>query len=99
MPRMVETDAMPTTTLERVQEVLMRVLHVPSTVFTHPARLDELAAVDSLSLAEIAAALDEEFGIEVDGDRLTTGLSVPQIAALVEEAMAAPAPGRVTPSS
>ncbi len=80
------------TTTARVRDVLMRVLRVPASMFAHPARLDEIAAVDSLSLAELAAALDEEFAIAIDGERLTSGLSLPQIVTLVEEARPATAP-------
>ncbi len=75
------------TTTERVRSVLERVLQVRASALESSARLDEMAAVDSLSLAELAAALDEEFAIEVAGERLTTGLSVPQVVALVEEAL------------
>ena len=78
-------------TTERVRDVLTRVLRVPPTMFASPARLDAIAAVDSLSLAELAAALDEEFAIEIDGERLTAGLSLPQLVALVEEAQGAAA--------
>lgn len=82
---------MPESTTERVKALLMRVLRVPASMFATPARLDEIAAVDSLSLAELAAALDEEFAIEIDGERLTAGLSLPQVASLVDEALRAKA--------
>lgn len=84
---MVLTSAMQATTVERVRRVLADVLQVPSRMLASPGRLDEMAAVDSLSLAELAAALDEEFGIAIDGERLTTGLSVADIVALVEAAL------------
>jgi acyl carrier protein len=50
------------------------------------ARLADLAQLDSLSLAEIAAALDEEFGIRVPGDDLTTVQTVAELSAVVERA-------------
>ena len=78
---------MQASTDERVKRVLMDVLSVPASMLARRARLDEIAAVDSLSLAEVAAALDEEFAIEVAGDEMTTGLSVPDIVALVEDAL------------
>lgn len=84
-----------TGTVERVKTVLMQVLRIPASALEYAARLDEIAPVDSLSLAELAAALDEEFGVELDGEGMTTGLSVSQIVTLVEEAQrrAVPKPG------
>jgi acyl carrier protein len=72
------------TTEERVRGVLERVLRVPATAAVASARLDEIAPVDSLSLAELAAALDEEFAVEVPGEKLTTALSVPALVALID---------------
>ena len=72
------------TTLERVQSVVASVLRVPAEKVTPTAVLSEIAALDSLSLAEIAAALDEEFRIYVPSDDLTAVQSVGDLAALVE---------------
>ena len=72
------------TTLERVQSVVASVLRVPAEKVTPTAVLSEIAALDSLSLAEIAAALDEEFRIYVPSDDLTLVQSVRDLAALVE---------------
>ena len=72
------------TTLERVQSVVANVLRVPAEKVTPTAVLSEIAALDSLSLAEIAAALDEEFRIYVPSDDLTLVQSVRDLAALVE---------------
>jgi len=66
------------------------VLRVPAESVIGDARLTELAELDSLSLAEIAAALDEEFGIHVPGDDLTTVQTVAELAAVVERAPARP---------
>ena len=70
---------------ERVRGVLERVLRLPAKAAVASAPLDEIAPVDSLSLAELAAALDEEFAVEVPGERLTTYLSVPALVALIDE--------------
>jgi acyl carrier protein len=72
------------TTLERVQSVVASVLRVPAEKVTPTAVLSEIAALDSLSLAEIAAAHDEEFRIYVPSDDLTVVQSVRDLAALVE---------------
>jgi acyl carrier protein len=76
---------------ERVREVLERILGVPRESAVDSARLDELAPLDSLSLAELASALDQEFSIEVPGENLTTSLSVAELTALVDEARSAAA--------
>jgi acyl carrier protein len=73
-------------TLERVQHVVASVLRVPRETVTPSALLSEIAALDSLSLAEIAAALDEEFRTRVPSDDLTAVQSVRDLAALVERA-------------
>ena len=59
-------------TLERVQQIVASVLRVPPATVTPTARLVDLAELDSLSLAEIASALDDEFAIRVPADDLTT---------------------------
>jgi acyl carrier protein len=75
-------------TEERVQQVVASVLRVPPASVVPAARLVELAPLDSLSLAEIAAALDEEFGVRVPGDDLT---AVQTVADLVDVVARAPA--------
>jgi acyl carrier protein len=71
---------------ERVQAVLEAVLGVPRESITAAARLDELAPLDSLSLAELASALDREFGVLIPGEDLTTSLRVADLESIVEEA-------------
>ncbi len=73
-------------TIERVRQVVASVLRVPAESVIGDARLTELAELDSLSLAEIAAALDEEFGVRVPGDDLTTVQTVAELAAVVDRA-------------
>ena len=74
------------TILERVQHVVAAVLHVPLGTVTPSALLSEIAALDSLSLAEIAAALDDEFRTRVPSDDLTAVQTVGELATLVERA-------------
>ncbi len=71
--------------LERVQSILANVLQVPVVSVTADATLADLAALDSLKLVEILAALDDEFRTHVPGDGLTTVTSVGELARLIEE--------------
>ncbi len=73
-------------TLKRVQQVVASVLRVPVQTVTPSALLSEIAALDSLSLAEIAAALDEEFRARVPSDDLTAVQTVSDLATLVARA-------------
>ena len=72
-------------TRRRVRAVLDAVLGVPSPEISGNERLDELAPLDSLSLAELASALDREFGVVIPGEELTTALRVIELEALVAE--------------
>ena len=80
------------TTEERVRGLLERVVGIPAKARVASARLDEIALLDSLSLAELGAALDEEFAVEVPGEKLTTALSVPALVALIDELLRTAAP-------
>jgi len=71
---------------ERLVAVLEETLGVPREALHANARLDEVAPLDSLSLAELAAALDDAFGIQVPGEELTTSLSVAELRAIVATA-------------
>jgi acyl carrier protein len=73
------------TTEERVRVILERGVGIPAKARVASAPLDEIAPLDSLSLAELGAALDEEFAVEVPGEQLTTALSVPELVALIDE--------------
>ena len=73
-------------TLERVQKVLAAVLRAPMESVGPSARLSEIAALDSLSLAEIASAVDEEFRVRLPADDLATVLTVADLVRLVEHA-------------
>jgi acyl carrier protein len=75
--------------LQRVRTVLDAVLGVPADTIAGDERLDELAPLDSLSLAELASALDREFGVLVPGEEMTTSLRVSELVALVAAARAA----------
>ena len=75
-------------TLERVRQVVATTLRVPLEKVQPGALLYQLAELDSLTLAEIAAALDDEFKIRLPSDGLTNAHSVDDLAKLVEESVA-----------
>lgn len=62
---------------------MARVLRVPEEALGAEGPIGEAAALDSLSLAEIASALDDEFGIRIPGEDLTAALSLRDLADLV----------------
>ena len=69
--------------LERVQAVVAGVLEMPVAGVAPDAALADLAALDSLKLVEILAALDEEFRTHVPGGDLTVTTSVAELARLI----------------
>jgi len=74
---------------DKLEKILSEVLHVPCTEVAAGKRLCDLAELDSLSLVEIASAVDDAFGVRMPGDGLTAVLTVSELAELV-----AKAPGR-----
>lgn len=72
-------------TLERVQRVIAAVLRVPLESVTPSAVLSSIGPLDSLTLAEIAAALDDEFRTRLPSDELAAVQSVGELARLVEQ--------------
>jgi acyl carrier protein len=75
-------------TLERVRQVVAATLRVPPERVQPGALLYQLAELDSLTLAEIAAGLDDEFRIRLPSDGLTNAHSVDDLVKLVEESVA-----------
>ena len=62
---------------------MARVLRVPEDSLAADGPIGEAVAMDSLSLAEIASALDDEFGIRIPGDDLTAAMSLRELSDLV----------------
>jgi acyl carrier protein len=76
------------TTLERVRKVVADVMRVPADTIDVAARIEELGETDSLTLAEIATALDAEFVVRVPSEELAAARSVGDLVTLVERLVA-----------
>lgn len=74
---------------ERLLGVLRDVFGIALDSLGATARLDEIAPLDSLSLAELASALDREFDVEVPGEEFTTSLSFGELVGIVRAARGA----------
>ncbi len=74
--------------IERTRNLVAEVLRVPPERIEPETPLNDIAQLDSLSLVEIASALDEEFDIRVPSDDLGTAKSLNDILAIVERAPA-----------
>jgi acyl carrier protein len=72
------------TTLDRVRRVVAGVLRVPVATVSASARIAELGETDSLTLAEIATALDAEFATRVPSEDLIAVQSIAELATLVD---------------
>jgi len=72
------------TTLERVKKVVAEVMRVPADGLEVHARIEDLGETDSLTLAEIATALDAEFLLRVPSEAMIDARSVGDLVALVE---------------
>ena len=73
----------PMTTIERVRKIVAEVMRVPENSVDAGARIEDLGDTDSLTLAEIATALDAEFGTRVPSEALIDARSVSDLAQLV----------------
>lgn len=74
--------------IDRTRAVVAEVLRVPPERIEPETPLNDVAQLDSLSLVEIASALDEEFDIRVPSDDLGTAKSLNDILAIVEKSPA-----------
>ena len=70
--------------LERTRMVVAGVLRVSPAELEPDSPLSEVTTLDSLSLAEIASALDDTFGVRLPSAELGEVLSVRDLAELVE---------------
>ncbi len=76
-------------TTARVTKIVAEILHVPIEKVEPHTPLYQVADFDSMHLAEIAAAIDDEFEMRLPGDQLDVVQSVEDLVRLVEAA-----PGR-----
>ena len=74
--------------LEKTRNLIAEVLQLPPERVTPEAALDEIAQLDSLSLVEIASALDDAFEVRVPSDDLASARTLNDILAIVERAPA-----------
>lgn len=71
-------------TLEQVKKVVGEVMRVPEGTIDVTARLEDLGESDSLTLAEIATALEMELGVRVPSEAMVDASSVADLVALVD---------------
>lgn len=72
------------TTQERVKKVVAEVMRVAEASVDTNVRLEELGETDSLTMAEIATALDAEFAVRVPSEDLAGARSVADLTSVVE---------------
>src|SRR5690349_22256718 len=77
------------TTLEQVKKVVGEVMRVPEGTIDVTARIEDLGESDSLTLAEIATALEMDLGIRVPSEAMVDARSIGDLVALVERLRAA----------
>ena len=77
------------TTLDLVKRVVGEVMRVPEGTLDVTAGIEDLGESDSLTLAEIATALDMEFGIPGPSEAMVDARSVRDLLALVERVLQA----------
>ena len=71
---------------DNVRRAVSAAFQVDLAEVTLESRLSDLAELDSLSLVEVATALDDDFAIRLPSDALVDALSVGDLVELVERA-------------
>ena len=79
-----QAHALTVSSLERTRTVVAGVLGIPAADLDTDTPLAEVTTLDSLSLAEIASALDDSFGVRLPSAELGDVRSVRDLAELVE---------------
>lgn len=71
-------------TLELVKKVVGEVMRVPEGTIDVTARIEDLGESDSLTLAEIATALEMELGVRVPSEAMVEARSIADLVALCD---------------
>jgi len=88
---------MQTSTFATISSVLAESFHVDAATLTPEATLDRIG-LDSLALMEFVFAVEDRFDVRIPEERLDprqAGVTLAQLATLIDEAVAAKAPGDV----
>ena len=72
--------------VEKVCATIAIALDLPAAEVRPESRLADLAELDSLSLVEIATAIDSDFQVRLPGDALIETLSVNDVMRMIEHA-------------
>jgi acyl carrier protein len=84
-------------TFATISSVLAESFHVDAATLTPEATLDRIG-LDSLALMEFVFAVEDRFDVRIPEERLDprqAGVTLAQLATLIDEAVAAKAPGDV----
>ncbi len=71
---------------DRVRRTVAHALGADESTIRPETRLSEITELDSLSLVEVASALDDDLGIHLSGDTLSDALTVADLAELARRA-------------
>jgi acyl carrier protein len=74
---------------ERIRDLVAEVLRVDPAEVTPDRPFDELAETDSLTLAEIATALDVGFSIHIETPKISGARTVSDLVTIVEQVLEA----------
>nr|HET7858771.1 acyl carrier protein [Caldimonas sp.] len=95
--RLFRSPRMQPSTFAAISSVLVESFHVDPAAVASDAALDQLG-LDSLALMEFVFAVEDRFDVRIPEDRLDprqAGVTLAQLATLIDEAVAAKAPGDV----
>lgn len=66
-------------------EIIAEALEIDNSVAENNLKLDPEDNWDSIALLSVIASIDEEFNIQLDGDKLADCRSIPEILKLIED--------------
>ncbi len=66
-------------------EIIAEALEIDNSVAENNLKLDPEDNWDSIALLSVIASIDEEFNIQLDGDKLADCRSIPEILKLLED--------------